>query len=464
MVKFFIYILFMIPLCFVKNFFWLNQFIYFSLFVLFLCRFRFSFYFGEISYFFGCDFLSYFIILLSIWICSLILMASEKLSKEKYFLNFFLFVVLMLLLSLYLTFRSINLFIFYIFFEIRLIPTLLLILGWGYQPERIQAGLYMFFYTLLASLPIIVSIFYFYEKFYSLDFFYLNDYLDSFLLYMCTSFVFLVKIPMFFVHLWLPKAHVEAPVSGSMILAGIILKLGGYGFIRLIRVFTLVGTKINFFFILVSLFGGFIISLICLRQRDIKSLIAYSSVSHIGLVLGGIITLNSWGLYGAFIIMISHGLCSSGLFCLANITYERFGSRRLFLNKGLINLMPRLSLWWFLLCSSNIAAPPSFNLLGEIILINRLVSWGLSSIFLLILTSFFGAAYSLYLYSYSQHGKIYLGFYSFSLGFIREYLLLFLHWVPLNLLFLKGDIFLIYLNSLIKILICGVKDIEVYFK
>lgn len=128
-------------------------------------------------------------------------MAREKLSKDSYFLDFFIFVVLILLISLYLTFRSMNLFIFYLFFEVRLIPTLFLILGWGYQPERIQAGIYIFFYTLLASLPIMVAIFYFYEIFYSLDYFFFNDYLDSVLLYVCTSAVFLVKIPMFFVHL-----------------------------------------------------------------------------------------------------------------------------------------------------------------------------------------------------------------------------------------------------------------------
>lgn len=149
---------------------------------------------------------------------------------------------------------------------------------------------------------------------------------------------------MFFVHLWLPKAHVEAPVSGSIILAGIMLKLGGYGFMRFMPVFMVTGVKINYIFVVISLFGGFVISLICLRQSDIKSLIAYSSVSHMGLVLGGIMTINSWGYYGALIIIIAHGLCSSGLFCLANISYERLGRRRLFLNKGLINLIPRMSL------------------------------------------------------------------------------------------------------------------------
>lgn len=129
-----------------------------------------------------------------------------------------------------------------------------------------------------------------------------------------------------------------------MILAGVILKLGGYGLIRLIVLFLSVRVHINYIIIAISLFGGFVVSLICIRQTDIKSLIAYSSVAHMGLVLGGIMTLRDWGIIGAFVIIVAHGLCSSGLFCLANINYERLMSRSLFLNKGLINLIPRFSL------------------------------------------------------------------------------------------------------------------------
>lgn len=142
-------------------------------------------------------------------------------------------------------------------------------------------------------------------------------------------------------------------------------------------------------------------------------------------------------------MMLAHGLCSSGLFCLANINYERVGRRRLYLNKGFLNLIPSLSLWWFLLCSSNMAAPPSLNLLGEIILINRLVGYRVLRMIFLSLISFFRAAYSLFLYSFSQHGSFYSGLYSLYQVVYREYLLLFLHWVPLNVLILKGEYFVL---------------------
>lgn len=294
----------------------------------------------NISYFIGYDLLSFIIILLSLWICSLILLASESIYRKNYFYNLFLLVIIILLLSLVITFSSLNLFIFYLFFEFSLIPTLLLIIGWGYQPERLQAGVYLLFYTLFASLPIIIRIFYYYEKFHSLDFFFLCYDVKRFLLFICINIVFFIKMPIFFVHLWLPKAHVEAPVAGSIILAGVILKLGGYGLIRLINIFLTVGLQVNYIFITIRIVGGFFVSLICLRQVDIKALIAYSSVAHIGLVLRGILTLSYWGIRGALVIIIAHGLCSSGLFCLANISYERLNSRSIYLNKGLINLIP----------------------------------------------------------------------------------------------------------------------------
>nr|YP_010704181.1 NADH dehydrogenase subunit 4 [Julodis variolaris]WCO87687.1 NADH dehydrogenase subunit 4 [Julodis variolaris] len=440
MMKFIFMMFFMIPLC-SKRFFWYSQVYYFIMVFLFICNFSFNYLFMNVGYGLGCDLLSYMMILLSFWVCSLMVLASEKVFKLDYFCSIFLGVVLFLCFSLFLAFCSLNLFFFYLFFEISIIPTLLLILGWGYQPERIQAGSYLLFYTLFASLPMLVGIFYIYNYFGSLDFYFFKSSIDSIFLYLCINGVFLVKMPMFLVHLWLPKAHVEAPVSGSMILAGILLKLGGYGMIRMMNLFVAVGMKINFIFITISLVGGVIVSLICLCQSDIKSLIAYSSVAHMGLVLGGIMTLNYWGFCGAFMMMIAHGLCSSGLFCLANISYERLGSRNLFLNKGLINLMPSMSLWWFLLCSSNMAAPPSLNLAGEIMLINSLVSWSFFCMIMLSFISFFSAAYSLHLYSYSQHGKFYSGCYAFSSGYVREYLLLFLHWVPLNILVLKGEYF-----------------------
>nr|APX40637.1 NADH dehydrogenase subunit 4 [Colaspidema barbarum] len=438
MMKFLFSLLFLIPVCFLVDF-WLVQWVFFFLTFIFMMNFSFNFMFINISYILGVDLLSFMLILLSFWICSLMILASEKLFKMKYYYNLFVFVMVVLMISLYLTFSSLNLFIFYLFFEISLIPTLILIIGWGYQPERVEAGIYLLFYTLLMSLPMMIMIFYLYMKLNTLSFLMFNYFGGNFFMYLCLNMVFFVKMPMFFIHLWLPKAHVEAPVAGSMILAGIMLKLGGYGLLRFMILFMDISYKINMYIFNISLVGGFFVSLICIRQSDIKSLIAYSSVSHMSLVLAGIMSLNIWGFWGALVMMLAHGLCSSGLFCLANITYERLHSRSLYLSKGLLNLVPNLALWWFLLCSSNMAAPPSMNLLGEIMLINSMISFSWLSMIFLSLLSFFGAVYSLFLYSYVQHGSFYSGKYSFYQGFNREFLLLFLHWFPLNILILKSE-------------------------
>ena len=285
----------------------------------------------------------------------------------------------------------------YYFFEMTLIPIFIIIMGWGYQIERLLASLMLFFYTFLASLPLLLLIL-------------LRSFLGgrricliiiSGLKLGTLSFVmgitaFLVKFPAFLVHSWLPKAHVEAPVSGSMLLAGILLKLGGYGLIRLTWILNIRER----FFVLGSLIllGGGGLGILCLGVRDIKILIAYSSVVHIALIIFNLKVFRGMGLAGGIIIIIAHGICSSGLFALANMFYERSHSRSFVLNKGVGSKSPFVLGLMFFLIRANFGGPFSFNLLGEVILIASIARVNLSLIIRLLLLSFFSAAYSLVLY------------------------------------------------------------------
>nr|YP_010586649.1 NADH dehydrogenase subunit 4 [Wormaldia unispina]UZZ44463.1 NADH dehydrogenase subunit 4 [Wormaldia unispina] len=444
MLGIFSFMLFSLLLILLKNSWWMNFINLMNLIFIYLMYSLNLKYLNNLSYFFGLDNLSWGMGLLSIWICGLMIMASFNIMKSNYFFSFYLLNNLILLLMLLMTFFTLNLFMFYLFFESSLLPTLILIIGWGYQSERIQAGIYLIFYTLVASLPMLLGIFYIFKK-NDLMVFYLIKDLNSWIVYFVMVLAFLIKMPMFFVHLWLPKAHVEAPISGSMILAGIMLKLGGYGLMRVMKFMLIMSIKLNLIWIVISMVGGLYLSLICLMQVDMKMLIAYSSVVHMSLVLGGMLTLSYWGFMGSYILMLGHGLCSSGLFCLSNLCYERLSSRSLLINKGLMSFMPSLSLWWFLLVSSNMAAPPSMNLLGEISLFNSILAWSWVLMVFIMLISFFSAGYSLYLYTFSQHGSILSSIYSVSYIQCREYLLLFLHWLPLNLLILKIEFFFIWI-------------------
>nr|YP_007475331.1 NADH dehydrogenase subunit 4 [Neotrypaea japonica]AGE00863.1 NADH dehydrogenase subunit 4 [Neotrypaea japonica]URF19377.1 NADH dehydrogenase subunit 4 [Neotrypaea japonica]URF19390.1 NADH dehydrogenase subunit 4 [Neotrypaea japonica]URF19403.1 NADH dehydrogenase subunit 4 [Neotrypaea japonica]URF19416.1 NADH dehydrogenase subunit 4 [Neotrypaea japonica] len=394
------------------------------------------------------DSISYIMILLSLWIMVLIMYASQSVVQKNQSPFLFATTSTILCLLLVLTFSSWDLLLFYISFESSLIPTLILIIGWGYQPERIQAGVYMLFYTLLASLPLLVSFLSFYQSSGTLTINLLSKSMSSdftaMIWYLASVLAFLVKLPMFFAHLWLPKAHVEAPVAGSMMLAGVLLKLGGYGLIRILPFFMKINKSMTWLWISIGIVGGTVVSIMCLRQTDMKSLIAYSSVAHMGLVLAGLMLYNTWGLSGSLTIMVGHGLCSSGLFYLANVVYSRTSTRSLLINKGLMAIMPSMSFWWFLLSVGNMAAPPTINLLGEINLLSSVMTWNKISIWSLVLLSFFSASYTIFLYTSSQHGVFFNSMFSFFSGKTQEFLTLFLHWAPLNILILKSSLLSVF--------------------
>nr|YP_009502288.1 NADH dehydrogenase subunit 4 [Heteropsylla sp. DMP-2018]AWU48930.1 NADH dehydrogenase subunit 4 [Heteropsylla sp. DMP-2018] len=359
---------------------------------------------------------------LTIWLLIMMLMSvTEELKSQE-----LLFIFIWLLISLYLAFFSDTLIVFYLGFEMSVIPILLILFGWGYQPDRMEAGFYMILYTMFFSLPLLLKIYYMNIL---VNF---NNNLLNFFMFMMA---FMVKFPMVGLHYWLPRAHVEAPVFGSMILAGVMLKLGGYGVYKLslkMGDFLFINGQ---FLISFSLIGGIILSLICFMQSDLKLLIAYSSIIHMSIVLSGLLTLQISGLNGSLMMMVGHGFCSSGLFCLLGLTYNRSMTRSIIMNKGFIMIMPICSLWWFLFCASNISFPPCLNLPGEIFLFLSILLFNKNLYLLIILFSIFSSLYSIYLFSFSQQ-SLNWQFFSFKSFSIQELLMMLLHWIPLNLLIL----------------------------
>nr|QYF07818.1 NADH dehydrogenase subunit 4 [Brachyponera chinensis] len=390
----------------------------------------------KISLYFGMDYYSFILILLSFWIIGLMYMTLKNLDFVKKMMFFFLMFIL------FMFFLMKNMMLFYFFFEFSLIPTFILIVYWGYNPERLMAAYYMLMYTMLISLPLLVYIMLVLNMEGSLNFslLVLSNLNLSFWGFFLVMGAFLVKLPMFMFHIWLPKAHVEAPVYGSMILAAILLKLGSYGLVRFLMIFLSSSIKYSNFMMSIGLVGSILVSFICLVQIDMKMLVAYSSVVHMNLMMCSLMSLYLMGFLSAYLIMISHGLCSSGLFYMVNLYYYHSSSRLMFLNKGMMNIFPLFTIWWFLLCSSNFSFPLSVSFIGEIYLLSTLINWDYILMFYLILIGFVSSAYSLYLFIYIQQGEILYFKNNWSESF-KDQVALYMHYLPLMLVMMNLIIF-----------------------
>jgi proton-translocating NADH-quinone oxidoreductase chain M len=382
----------------------------------------------------GVDGISLLFIGLTAFLLPICILASF--ANIKYRFKEFIILLFLIVFLLFNVFLVLDVFFFYIFFEAILMPMFLLIGIWGSRAQKIDASFEFFYYTLFGSVLLLLTIFGLISKYGTSSYLILLS-SDISMLYQCIGFwtffiAMAVKMPLYPFHIWLPKAHVEAPTAGSVLLAGILLKMGGYGLFRFVIPLFPLGTlryfPVVFLFTLLGLMYG---ALSAIRQLDIKRTIAYSSVSHMGLINLGIFSGSLYGYQGSMLSMVSHGIVSSGLFISVGLLYDRYKTKNIFYYGGMSQIMPKYSVIFFIFILANTGFPGTSSFIGELLIFLAIFQISPFLMLFSLSTLITSAAYSFWIYNRVMFGPMPKQWFRFyfgdltSLEFLTVYPLIF---------------------------------------
>ncbi len=363
----------------------------------------------NINYHLGVDGISMLFILLNSFFTVIVVLAGWRVIEKR--VAHYMAAFLLMSGMINGVFGSLDAILFYVFWEAMLVPMFIIIGVWG-GPNRIYATMKFFLYTLLGSLLMLVALIYLYNlsggSFSILDFHQVAIPMTAqILIFIAFFFAFAVKVPMFPVHTWLPDAHVEAPTGGSVILAALMLKVGAYGFLRFSMPITPDAShKLAGVMIALSLIAIVYIGLVALMQSDMKKLVAYSSISHMGFVTLGLFIFNAYGMEGALLQMISHGFVAGALFLCIGVLYDRMHSRNIADYGGVANKMPVFAAFFMLFAMANSGLPGTSAFVGEFMVIMGAIKVNFWYAFAAGTTLIFGAAYTLWLYKRVIFGPV----------------------------------------------------------